>query len=132
MGYDIFWAEHITKPDISETGATIILTTEMCKKLKNEGGASEAAGKVIGTRLDLALEKSKGIPLGVEVSTERCEDPDGYEVSCVVKVMGNKGWRNWFPLPIVLRREQFKEIDKMVEEVNRALKEAIEPLLLKA
>ncbi|KKL89196.1 hypothetical protein LCGC14_1917110, partial [marine sediment metagenome] len=117
---------------ISETGATIILTTELCKKLKSGAGASEATGKVIATKIDYALVKSKGIPLGVSVSTEKCEDPDGYEVSCVVKVMGNKGWRNWFPLPIVLRREQFKEIDKMIEEVRLSIQKAIEPLLLKA
>ncbi len=130
MDYNIFWASHINKADITEIEGIIVITDEVRKRLKKK--VAFAPARVLGEAIDRGLVKSKGIPLGVKVTTERCKSPDGYEVKCVVQMMGNKGWRNWFPLPIVLRREQFKEIDKIAEEAKLSIQNAIEPLLLDA
>lgn len=128
MGYNIFWAKHIDKPDTLETGVKIIVGDELARHLKN--GAVSASARVVSAALDLALVKNKGMPLpdGVETSIERCKDPDGYEVTVVVKAIGNKGWRNWFLMPVWMRREQFRAIDEMVGKVQQSLQEAIEPL----
>ena len=130
MDYSIFWAKHINKPDTIELGMKVIITDKLCANLKKEVGA--IVGKTVSNAIDQRLVSSKGMPypkVDVWVVREAEEICEGYQVGCMVKSVGNKGWRNWFPLPIPIRREQFKEIDKVVEQVKLSIQESIEPLI---
>ena len=130
MNYSIFWAKHINKVEPYELGVQVIFSDTTRVKLKKE--VVSAVGETISNAIDRGLVKSKGMPHleGVEVTTVRDESKLGgaYALSCVVKVVGNRGWRNWFPLPLELRREYFKAIDGVVAELRLSVQKAIEPL----
>ncbi len=127
MKYNLFWAKYINKAEETELGLKIIITSKIAKST----GIRATVVTTMAKSLENHCIEKKCIPYSpqIETSLEYDASERWHELCCVIKVMANKGWRNWFPMPLLMRREQFRAVDRLLEILPAKLFEASKPLI---